>query len=158
MKKFTELCSLSPNWQRGAMARIALMMRQAIIWTIDGLVYWRIYTSTGFKMFVIYYHLHGLCWPQRFLILALRTLYCSDVIMSALASQIISVSSVCSTVCSGADQINHQSSASLASARNPPVTGGFPSQNSSNTENAFIWWRHHEWNHYIRDYILIGHI
>ena len=26
--------------------------------------------------------------------------------------------------------------------RNPPVTGGFPSQKPSNAENYFIWWRH----------------
>ena len=26
---------------------------------------------------------------------------------------------------------------------NPPVAGGFPSQRTSNTENASIWWRHH---------------
>ena len=38
----------------------------------------------------------------------------SDVIMSAMASQITIVSFVCSTVCSGADQRKHQSSASLA--------------------------------------------
>ena len=37
-----------------------------------------------------------------------------DVIMSAMASQITSISMVCSTVCSGADQRKHQSSASLA--------------------------------------------
>ena len=41
----------------------------------------------------------------------------SDVIMSAKASQITSVSSVCSTVCSGADQRKFQSSASLAFVR-----------------------------------------
>ena len=28
---------------------------------------------------------------------------------------------------------------------NPPVTGGFPSQRASNTENISIWWRHHVW-------------
>ena len=38
----------------------------------------------------------------------------NDVIMSAVASQITSVSIVCSTVGSGADQRKHQSSASLA--------------------------------------------
>ena len=27
---------------------------------------------------------------------------------------------------------------------NPPVTSGFPSQRDSNTENASIWWCHHE--------------
>ena len=38
----------------------------------------------------------------------------NDVIMSTMASQITSVSIVCSTVCSSADQRKHQSSASLA--------------------------------------------
>ena len=38
--------------------------------------------------------------------------YC-DVIMGTMASQITSVSRVCSTICSCADQRNHQSSASL---------------------------------------------
>ena len=27
---------------------------------------------------------------------------------------------------------------------NPPMTGGFPSQRASNTENVFIWLRHHD--------------
>ena len=27
---------------------------------------------------------------------------------------------------------------------NSPVTGEFPAQKSSNAENVFIWWRHHE--------------
>ena len=26
----------------------------------------------------------------------------------------------------------------------PPVTGGFPSQRASNSENVSIWWRHHD--------------
>ena len=41
----------------------------------------------------------------------------SDVIMSGVASQITSVSSVYSNTCSGADRRNHQSSASLAFVR-----------------------------------------
>ena len=41
----------------------------------------------------------------------------SDVIISAMPSQIIGVSIVCSTVCSGADQRQHQSSVSLAFVR-----------------------------------------
>ena len=41
----------------------------------------------------------------------------SDVIMSAVASQITGVSIVCSTVCPGAHQRKHQSSASLAFVR-----------------------------------------
>ena len=43
--------------------------------------------------------------------------YHSDVMMSATASQITGVSIVCSTICSGADQTKHQSSASLAFVR-----------------------------------------
>ena len=45
------------------------------------------------------------------------TSHYSDVMMSALASQITGVSVVCLTVCSGADQRKHQSSASLAFVR-----------------------------------------
>ena len=41
----------------------------------------------------------------------------SDIIMSAMVSQITGVSIVCSALCSGADQRKHQSSASLASVR-----------------------------------------
>ena len=41
----------------------------------------------------------------------------SDLIMSAMASQITGVSILCSTVCSGADQIKHQSSTSLSFVR-----------------------------------------
>ena len=50
---------------------------------------------------------------------------------------------VYSTVCSGADQRKHQSSASLTFAGNSPVTGEFPAQRASNAENVSIWWRHH---------------
>ena len=33
---------------------------------------------------------------------------------------------------------------------NPPVTGGFPSQRASNTENVSIWWRLQGWTKYSR--------
>ena len=57
----------------------------------------------------------------------------------------IGVLIVSSTVCSGKDQLKHQSSASLVLVRgNPPVTGGFPSQRASIAENVSIWWRHHD--------------
>ena len=59
--------------------------------------------------------------------------------MSAMASQITGVSVVCSTVCSGADQRKHRTSALLAFV----VTCKFPSQRASNAENVSIWWRHH---------------
>ena len=44
----------------------------------------------------------------------------SDFIMGAMVSQIIGVSIVCSTVGSGADQGNHQNSASLAFVKGIP--------------------------------------
>ena len=51
--------------------------------------------------------------------------------MGAMVSQITSLSSVYSTVYSGADQ------------KNSPGTGEFLAQMASNAENVSIWWRHH---------------
>ena len=50
-------------------------------------------------------------------VIAARAIHYSDVIMYVIASQITGVSIVCSTVCSGTYQRNHQSSASLAFVR-----------------------------------------
>ena len=62
-----------------------------------------------------------------------------------MAYQIASLTIVYSTVYSGADQIKHHSSASLAFvAGNSPGTGEFPTQMASNAENVSIWWRHHD--------------
>ena len=52
--------------------------------------------------------------------------------MSAMGTQITSLTIVYSTVYSDADQRKHQSFASLAFVR------------ASNAENVSIWWRHHE--------------
>ena len=69
--------------------------------------------------------------------------YYSGYIMSAMASQITGVSIFHSTVCSGADQKKHQSSASLAFVGgNSLVTVKFPAQKASNEENVSLWWRH----------------
>ena len=62
----------------------------------------------------------------------------SDVIMSAMASQISKPHDCLPNRLSGADQRKHQSSASLAF-----VTVEFPAQRASNAENVSIWWRHH---------------
>ena len=66
----------------------------------------------------------------------------SDVIMSSIASRITFASIVCSTVCSGAENI--EAPRHWPVWGNPLVTGGFPSQRASNTENVSIWWRHHD--------------
>ena len=60
----------------------------------------------------------------------------NDVIMGAMASQITSVTIVCSTAYSGEHQRKYQSSALLAFVR-----GIHPAQRASNAEN--VWWRHH---------------
>ena len=55
----------------------------------------------------------------------------SDIIMSVIAFQITSVSIVCPTVCSGAEQRKHQSSVSLAFVMgNSPVTTEIPAKGS----------------------------
>ena len=60
--------------------------------------------------------------------------------MGAMASQITCLAIVYSIVYSGADQIKHKISASLAFVRE--FTGD--TQKASNAGNISIWWRHHE--------------
>ena len=69
----------------------------------------------------------------------------NDVIMSAIAYQITSLTIVYSTVNSGADQRKHKKHRVTGlCAGNSPVTGEFPAQKASNVENVSIRWRHHE--------------
>ena len=71
----------------------------------------------------------------------------NDVIMSAIVSQITSLTIVCSSDYSATDQRKHQSTSKLCVTGlcegNSPGTGEFPAQKASNAENASIWWRHH---------------
>ena len=70
--------------------------------------------------------------------------YC-DVIMGAVASQITSLTIVYSTVYSDADQRKKSKLRVTGLCEgNSPGTGEFPAQMASNTENASIWWRHHD--------------
>ena len=69
--------------------------------------------------------------------------YYSDVIMSASASQITGVSTVCTAVCSSADKKTSKPRVTGLCVRNSQVTGEFPAQKASNEENICIWWRHH---------------
>ena len=67
-----------------------------------------------------------------------------DVIMAAMASQITSLTIICSNVYSGADQREHQKlRVTGLCAGNSPMTGEFPAQRASKSENVSIWWRHH---------------
>ena len=63
----------------------------------------------------------------------------SDVMMSAMASQITGVSIIYSTVCSGAE-LKKKSKLRVTGlcAGNSPVTDEFPAQRASNAENVSI--------------------
>ena len=65
----------------------------------------------------------------------------SDVIMSAMASQITCILNVYLTVCSGVDQRTPNLCATGLCEGIPPVTGEFFSQRASNAEKVSIWWR-----------------
>ena len=69
----------------------------------------------------------------------------SDVIMRPMASQIIDVSIVYSTVCFQA-QIKENIKAPRHRSLWREFTGEFPAQRVSNAENVSIWWRHHAQN------------
>ena len=75
----------------------------------------------------------------------------NGVIMSTMASQITSLTSVYSIVYS---RRRWKKTPKLRNtglcAGNSPVTGEFPAQRSSKAENVFIWWRHHDKNANIR--------
>ena len=73
---------------------------------------------------------------------SVKIFHYNDDIMGAIASQITSLTTVYSTVNSGADQRKHRSSAPLAFVRGE-FTGPFPAQMASNAENISIWLRHH---------------
>ena len=91
------------------------------------------------------------CWRdhwQRFILIRQPFLYhYSDVIMSAMASQITDVSIVYSTISSGADQRKHESSASLAFVRgihrwpaNSPHKGPVTRKMSPHDDVIMWWW------------------
>ena len=83
-------------------------------------------------------HTRQLAFPDS------SALHYSDFIMSEMASQIISVSMVCSTV------FRAQFKENIKAPRRWPLWGEFtgdrwiPPQRSSNAENVSIWWRHHD--------------
>ena len=67
----------------------------------------------------------------------------NDVIICTMAFQITGVSIAGSTVYSGADQRNHQSSASLAFVRESNGDRWIPLTKASNAVNVSIWWHYH---------------
>ena len=69
----------------------------------------------------------------------------NDVIISAMAFQITSLTIVYSSFYLGADQEKTSKPRVIGlCAGNSSVTGEFPAQRTRNAENISIWWRHHE--------------
>ena len=103
---------------------------------LDRLAHW----PTGLPKYIIYRDITGLP-AQPFIDQDWSSfnqiVHYTNVIMSAIASQITSLTIVYSAVYSGIDQRKYQSSASLAFVR------GIPTRRVSSAENVSIWWRHH---------------
>ena len=73
----------------------------------------------------------------------------NDVMISANACQVTSLTIVCSTVYSGADERNIKARRHWSfSGEFTPVTGEFPAHMASNTEYVSIWWHHHDTSAY----------
>ena len=77
----------------------------------------------------------------------------NDVIMGAMASQITSLTIVCSALYLGENRLFSPRSKKTSKLRvtgfcvgNSPVTGEFPAQRASNAENVSVWWRHNALN------------
>ena len=69
----------------------------------------------------------------------------NDVIMGAIASQITSLTIVCSAIYSMRTSKKTQKfRVTDLCAGNSPVTGEFPAQRAGDTENVSIGWRHHD--------------
>ena len=64
--------------------------------------------------------------------------------MGTMTSQITSLTSVYSTVYSGADKKNIEAPRHWPLCGEFTGTGEFPAQMVINTENVSIWWRHHD--------------
>ena len=70
----------------------------------------------------------------------------SDVIMKAMASQIIRrLDCLLNRLFRRRSKKPSKIRVTGLCDGNPSVTGGFPSQRTSNAENSSIWWRHHGW-------------
>ena len=107
------------------------VMRYVVLWSLKGLL--QMYPTVSIK------YMHEI-WRDH----SLASRRYNDVIMCAMASQITSITVVYSTVYS--KRRSKQTSKLRVTghcAGNSPMTGEFPAQRTSNTENVSIWWRHH---------------
>ena len=68
----------------------------------------------------------------------------NDVIMSAMAPQITSLTIVIQPFIQAQIKENIKLRVTSLCEGNSPVTGEFPAQRASDAENVSIWWRQHE--------------
>ena len=93
----------------------------------------------GFRLTQSLWNLTGTSGAALFL----ERLHYIDVIMTTMASQITSLTVVCSIIYSGADQRNIKAPRHWSLCGEFTGTGEFPAQRASNADNVSIWWRHH---------------
>ena len=108
---------------------------------------WRNYVTMTLFFFMLWRYYYVVCSVGMFTFdtycrhsMSSHDEYYSDVIMSAIASQITGVSNVFSTVCSGAHQRETKLRVTGFCEKNPPILF----TKASNAENISIWWRLHE--------------
>ena len=106
---------------KGPVIRMVFSFHGVLRWTADiGLIHMESYKCSqpqvnwNFKCNLYWFDMDRICISYA---VRARVIHYSDVIMDTMASQITSLTTVCSTVYSGADQRKHQSSASLAFVR-----------------------------------------
>ena len=118
------------------------------LWTFCKLI-WPMNRHTFMSCFILlwvyrqFLGIHVIALPTFFRVDSGASVYLShynDIIMSAMAPQITSLTTVYLTVSSGADQINIKVPRHWPLCGNSPVTGEFPAKRASNAENVFIWW------------------
>ena len=76
-----------------------------------------------------------------------ESIHYNDIIMSAMASQITSLTIVYSRLFRYRSEEISKLRVTGFCAGSSPVTCEFPEQRASNTESISIWWRHHVYSH-----------
>ena len=142
------------------------VLRVIIMWEISHIIFYLFILSlldVKYNLWIMFSRSHSIallsiphislfsftCIEDRLHLPSIRntTDHYDDVIMGAIASQITSLTIVCSTVYSDADQRKTSKlRVTGICVGNSPGTGEFPAKMASNAENVSICWRHHDVN------------
>ena len=110
-----ELMSSEKHWKLVVLTRSHFVTQKLSISSLFYRVFGVIYNMLNYLMEILCYR--TLPWTNPWKYVSDCFYHCGDVMIRAMASQITGVSIVYSTVCSGANQRKHKSSASLAFVR-----------------------------------------